>query len=255
MANSSGALGKNLCDHIYGLCAYGYLPQLEGAKSMPDNVSSSTIAWMPRWQNLKFPHEEKFVRGYSIYPGGGCREFPGFADTIEGFGLDYRRAIKKHYPSPVNFGAQVPTLPSAKCFVDIDPEKVDVYGVPQVRVHFAWEENALKMWEHSKQSMRAVLEAAGGVWEGAHDQPQPPGSSLHETGTCRMGNDAKRFVTNRWGQAHDVPNLYVADAALFPSPTDKTTTLSILAFSLRASEHLIGQFKSGALVPASGARA
>jgi hypothetical protein len=45
-----------------------------------------------------------------------------------------------------------------------------------------------------------------------------------------MGNDPKRFVTNRFGQTHDVKNLFVADASLFLGCSDKTTTLSILAF-------------------------
>jgi choline dehydrogenase-like flavoprotein len=77
----------------------------------------------------------------------------------------------------------------------------------------------------------------------ALEKPDVPGTSLHETRTCRMGNDSKKFVTNRFGQTHDVPNLYIADASLFPNCTDKTTTISILAFSLRASEHLIEIFK------------
>ena len=41
----------------------------------------------------------------------------------------------------------------------------------------------------------------------------------------------KSFVTNRFGQTHDVPNLYVCDASVFLNCTDKTTTISILAFS------------------------
>jgi choline dehydrogenase-like flavoprotein len=60
-----------------------------------------------------------------------------------------------------------------------------------------------------------------------------------------MGNDPKKFVTNRFGQTHDVPNLYVCDASVFLNCTDKTTTISILAFSLRTSEHLIENFRSG----------
>lgn len=51
IANGSGQLGRNLCDHLYGSAAYGYLPQLVG-REFPDNVSASTIAWKPRWQNL-----------------------------------------------------------------------------------------------------------------------------------------------------------------------------------------------------------
>jgi choline dehydrogenase-like flavoprotein len=58
-----------------------------------------------------------------------------------------------------------------------------------------------------------------------------------------MGNDPKSFVTNRFGQTHDVPNLYVCDASVFLNCTDKTTTISILAFTLRTSEHLIENFR------------
>jgi choline dehydrogenase-like flavoprotein len=73
--------------------------------------------------------------------------------------------------------------------------------------------------------------------------PQTPGFSLHETGVCRMGNDPKKFVTNRWGQCHDVSNLFCCDASVFPFCTDKTTTLSIMAFTLRTCEHLAEQMK------------
>jgi choline dehydrogenase-like flavoprotein len=72
-----------------------------------------------------------------------------------------------------------------------------------------------------------------------------PGWSLHETGTLRMGNDPKRFVTNRFGQTHDVKNLFVADASLFLGCSDKTTTLSILAFALRGSEYLVARMRAG----------
>jgi len=44
---------------------------------------------MPRWQNLKNPHQEKFIRGYSVYPGGGCGEFPYYYRRFEGFGSEF----------------------------------------------------------------------------------------------------------------------------------------------------------------------
>ncbi len=244
IANSSGQLGKNLCDHMYGTSGFGYLPQMLGQPSFPDNVSTATIAWLPRWQNLDNPKQEKFIRGYSIYPGGGCDQFPSYYDDIEGFGATYRTEIKRRYPTPANFTIQAPSQRSDSNFVDIDPEKKDIFGIPQVRIHFRWDENTLKMWEHGKQVCEEIFHNMGGVYQG-HGRPESPGWSLHETGTCRMGNDPKRFVTNRFGQTHDVPNLFACDASLFLNCTDKTTTLSVLAFSLRASEYLVKQFKQG----------
>lgn len=69
-----------------------------------------------------------------------------------------------------------------------------------------------------------------------------------------MGNDPKQFVTNRFGQTHDVPNLFACDASVLLNCTDKTTTLSILAFSLRTSEYIIQQLKSGAMTQGSLAK-
>lgn len=245
IANSSGQLGRNLCDHMYGDVGNGYLPQLVGQPIRPDEVSSSTIVWMPRWQNLDNPRQERFLRGYSVYPEGGSGDFPSEYDRIEGFGLEYKREIKRRQPAPVHFTVQAPTLRSDKNFVDIDPEKKDIYGIPMVQVHFEWDENTLLMWEHAKHSCEAIIRDAKGEYLGAAASPETPGYSLHETGTARMGNDPKKFVTNRFGQTHDVQNLYLCDASVFPYCTDKTTTLSILAFTMRTCDHIITNFKSG----------
>jgi choline dehydrogenase-like flavoprotein len=245
IANSSLQVGRNLCDHLYGESASGYLPQLLGQPSFPDHVSDTTIAWLPRWQNLKNSHEENFIRGYSVYPDGGCTEYPWYADRVEGFGSSFKREIKRRYPAPVSFGVQAPSLPSKTNYVDLDPEVKDPYGIPVARMHFQWDENVLKMWEHSKEACTAVLRAAGGEVEKSADDPEIPGFSLHETGTLRMGNDPKQFVTNKFGQTHDVANLYICDASVFLHCTDKTTTLSILAFALRTCDRMIENFRNG----------
>ena len=239
IANSSGQAGRNLCDHLYGVTARGYFPQLLGQPSFPDKVSASTIAWLPRWQNLKNPREEKFIRGYSVYPDGGAGGFPSYFEEIEGFGHAFKRQIKRRYPTPVGFYIQAPTQRSDKNFVDIDPVVKDIYGIPAARLHFQWDENTLAMWEHGKEACKELLHASGAEYLGPAEHPDIPGTSLHETGTLRMGNDPKKFVTNRFGQTHDVPNLYICDASVFPNCTDKTTTLSILAFTLRTSEYLM----------------
>jgi choline dehydrogenase-like flavoprotein len=178
IANSSGQLGRNLCDHLYGESASGYLPQLLGQPSFPDNVGDNTVAWMPRWENLNNPREEKFVRGYSVYPGGGCTEFPWYASQAEGFGSDYKRAVKRRYPTPVSFTVQAPTLPLASNYVDLDPDVKHKYGIPVARIHFQWSENELKMWEHSKQVCADLIRAAGGEFESSAKEPLMPGWSL-----------------------------------------------------------------------------
>jgi hypothetical protein len=43
----------------------------------------------------------------------------------------------------------------------------------------------------------------------------PPGAMIHEMGTARMGNDARKSVLNKFNQTHDVKNLSVVDGASF----------------------------------------
>jgi choline dehydrogenase-like flavoprotein len=200
---------------------------------------------MPRWQNLTHPHQEKFIRGYSVYAGGGCGSFPHFYDQIEGFGSHFKRDVKRYYPAPFDFLIQAPSLPSPNNFLDLDPEVKDIYGIPVARFHFQWGPNELLMWEHCKQVCADLVKAAGGEIWGAGDDPFPPGQSLHETGPCRFGKDPRKFVTNGYSQCHDVPNLYICDASVFPFATDKTSTISIMAFTLRTCEFMIEMFRRG----------
>jgi hypothetical protein len=48
-----------------------------------------------------------------------------------------------------------------------------------------------------------------------------------------FGANPKTSVTNKWAQTHDVANLYICDASVFPSCADKTT-MPIVAFAMRS---------------------
>ena len=73
------------------------------------------------------------------------------------------------------------------------------------------------------------------------DQVNPPGYSIHEVGTCRMGADPKKSVLNKWCQSHDIKNLFVVDGASFVTCGWQNPTMTILALSMRASEYLADQ--------------
>jgi choline dehydrogenase-like flavoprotein len=80
-----------------------------------------------------------------------------------------------------------------------------------------------------------------------NEKPNPPGYSIHEMGTCRMGNDARTSVLNRWNQSHDTKNLYVVDASCFVSSGWQNPTLTLTALAMRAADHLAGQLQRGEL--------
>jgi choline dehydrogenase-like flavoprotein len=66
-----------------------------------------------------------------------------------------------------------------------------------------------------------------------------PGAAIHETGGARMGDDPKTSVVNPYCQCWDVPNLYVTDGACYPSVGYQNHTLTIMALTVRACEHIL----------------
>jgi choline dehydrogenase-like flavoprotein len=91
----------------------------------------------------------------------------------------------------------------------------------------------------------ALSEAAGFEVLTKNYDPNPPGYSIHELGTCRMGDDPKTSVLNKWCQSHDIKNLYVVDGSSFVSGGWQNPTMTILALAMRASEHLAEQMREG----------
>ena len=82
IANSSGQLGRNLCDHLYGDVGARISAAVAGAAelSRPRGGQHDRVdAALAESEN---PHEEKFIRGYSVYPDGGCTEFPWYSRPI-----------------------------------------------------------------------------------------------------------------------------------------------------------------------------
>ncbi len=69
------------------------------------------------------------------------------------------------------------------------------------------------------------------------------GAIIHEVGTVRMGDDPQTSVLNKYCQAHDVRNLFVADAAPFVSNADKNPTHTIVALAWRTAEYLADELR------------
>jgi len=69
----------------------------------------------------------------------------------------------------------------------------------------------------------------------------PIGVCSHQCGTLRMGDDPAQSVVDRDCRARGLDNLYVADAAVFPSSAAVNPTLTILANAMRVADHLIAR--------------
>ncbi len=62
--------------------------------------------------------------------------------------------------------------------------------------------------------------------------------TVHIMGTMQMGANPQKSVVDNWGEMHDVENLFVSDASLFPSPIGVNPQETIMALAVRSANHI-----------------
>ncbi len=104
----------------------------------------------------------------------------------------------------------------------------------------------IKSMEFFRQRSIEILEAAGAkkVWAPPVNDSR---GGAHNRGTCRMGNDPKTSVVDKYHRAHDVPNLFIVDGSNLVTGGRNHPTMTIQALALRAADHLIRAAKTGNL--------
>jgi len=251
IANSSGEVGRRLTDTVgYGLSAF--VPALANLPRHNSDGIKGMHVYVPWW--LYGDRQKDFPRGYHIEIGGGFQlpELGSFTEQCadyQGYGKALKDRIREEYGAFISLGGRGEMISNANSYCEIDPQAVDSWGIPVLRFHFAWSDHEFRQVRHMEQTFASIVETMGGKI--ATPQPPPPsaisvgGMIIHESGTARMGRDPKTSVLNEYCQAHDVKNLFIADAAPFVTQPDKNVTLSIVAFAWRASEYLAEEMRKG----------
>ena len=253
LANNSGQVGRNLTDTV-GYALGGVVPALEGMPRHNCDGIGGMHVYVPWWELDK--KNKDFPRGYHIEIGGGfgmpqLGSFRGVAAKAEGYGSSLKDAIRQSYGSNVSFSGRGEMIPNKNSYMEIDPEKVDQWGIPVPKFHWEWSAYEIDMVKHMHRTFTSLIETMGGrvtspdFPANALSAVSIGGEIIHEAGTVRMGADPKTSVLNKWSQAHEVNNLFVADAAPFNGNPDKNVTLTIVANAWRAAEYLAEEMKKG----------
>lgn len=93
---------------------------------------------------------------------------------------------------------------------------------------------------HSEDEIDAVVDSL---------ENEPSGLrmvSYHPQGSCRMGPDPDSSVVNVYGESHDVPGLYVADASLFPTSTIVNPQVTVYALAHWVADAMLDKMKETA---------
>ena len=138
-------------------------------------------------------------------------------------------------------------LPRFENHVSIDPVVKDAWGIPSLRISARYTANEFKMATDAMNTLSELCHTAGFEMLAQHDQMVPPGESIHELGTCRMGDNPKTSVLNKWNQTHDVKNVFVVDGSAFVTGGSQNPTLTITALAMRAADYMAEEMRKGSL--------
>jgi choline dehydrogenase-like flavoprotein len=244
LANSSGHVGHNFCEHVMGPHVAGQATDLVGKPSTLDDGRPGGF-YLTRFRNLAEKHP-KFIRGYGFEGGSGSGMFPPGTDS-PGFGASFKEEIRKNQGSYIAMGAFGEVLARYENFVDLDPVVKDKWGIPALRFHYKFGENEHNMAKDMKETAQEMFEAAGLKIIYVSDRVLTEGWSIHELGTARMGNDPKTSVLNQFQQSHDVKNLFVVDGSAFVSASCQNPTWTIMALCWRSCDYLADQLAKNEL--------
>lgn len=247
LANSSGTLGHYLMEHVAFNDIEGFFPQLAGRPTTNDDGPGESCLYIPRY-NYGHKDKKKYLRGWRLDFYSGCGMGPGPGAGMPGFGSAYKKKIKELYPSGVTMGGYGEGLALHSNYVEIDPDGLrDRLGIPQVRFHTSAEyDHAFAILDEMYGQIEEILRASGAeIFPYKKVAPYPLGSVTHEAGGCRMGDDPRTSVLDKWNRCHDVPNLLVVDASCFVTHPEKQITHTIMALAYRASDHLTEEFRLG----------
>jgi choline dehydrogenase-like flavoprotein len=256
LANSSGTVGKYITDTT-GTSVSGFIPKMVDHVPHNEDGVGGMHLYMPWWlDNAKLD----FPRGYHIELWGGL-DTPsyGFMGGIQryapggGYGVQLKQDYRRYYGATVGFSGRGEMIPNEHSYCEIDPQTVDRWGIPVLRFHWKWTDHEYNQVKHMQQTFRSIVAEMGG--EVFSPMPSKEdgygistgGSIIHEVGGTRMGNDPATSVLNKYCQAHEVKNLFVADGGPFVSQADKNPTWTILALSMRTSAYIADQRKKGAV--------
>lgn len=228
LANSSGQVGRNYMRHMTA--------SVYGVFDKPVHMYRGTTMAGVISDESRHDPSRGFVGGFEfetlslglpfmaafLNPGGWGREFTTALDSYENMAGMW--LVGEDMPQETNR-------------VTLNHKVKDQFGLPAPDVHFDDHANDIAMRNYAWKKGQEIYEAVGATQTYA----TPPYPSTHNLGTNRMSAKARDGVVNKWGQTHDIANLFVSDGSQFTTGGSENPTLTIVSLAIRQAEYIAQQ--------------
>jgi choline dehydrogenase-like flavoprotein len=235
LANSSGQVGKNYTRHM----ATGLTAIMPHPVHFYRGARQAGIIFDEHMHNP----ERGFAGGFLFETSAGPPSESWFL-TPEMWGTDAARTMERynHFASVFLVGEDPPQETNR---ITLHPADLDEHGLPVPVLSYSHHPNTIAMQRYAFARARELYSALGAT--GFLGDEDELGGGCHNMGVARMSANPEDGVTNRWGQAHDIPNLFVSDGSLFTTSAAPNPTLTIVALAIRQADHIAERMVQGSL--------
>ncbi|EYD73834.1 GMC family oxidoreductase [Limimaricola hongkongensis] len=228
LANSSGQVGRNYMRHLTG-SVYGIFDK-------PVKMWRGTTMAGIVQDEARHDPSRGFVAGYELETLSlGLPFMAAFMDP-GGWGREFTSALDQ-YENMAGMWIVGEDMPQETNRVTLNHDVKDRFGLAVANVHYSDHANDRAMRAHAYRQGQAIYEALGAT----RTLPTPPYPSTHNLGTNRMSGHARDGVVNRWGQSHDIDNLFISDGSQFTTGAAENPTLTIVALAIRQADHIASE--------------
>jgi choline dehydrogenase-like flavoprotein len=155
---------------------------------------------------------------------------------------EFQRRYYKRHAAAIGPIQEIPVFESR---VEVDLEVKDYWGIPVARISGYGHPRDQEGTEFLASRAEEWVRAAGGhtIWKVGTGPRNMASGGQHQSGTCRMGDDPKTSVVNRYGQMHEIDNLFVADGSLHVTNGGFNPALTIFALGYWVSAYIKSEWK------------
>ena len=234
LANSSGQVGRNYMRHMTG--------SVYGVFDKPVHMYRGTTMAGIVQDEARHDPSRGFVGGYELETLSlGLPFMAAFLDP-GAWGREFTTALDS-YENMAGMWIVGEDMPQETNRVTLNHDVKDPFGLPVANVHYSDHPNDIAMRTHAYERGAAIYDAVGAT----RTLPTPPYPSTHNLGTNRMSENARDGVVNKWGQTHDIANLFISDGSQFTTGAAENPTLTIVALAIRQADHIAGELSRGTL--------
>ena len=238
LANNSGQVGRHYMTQNTGSTITALFPfDLNNWYGLP----AQGVA-IDDWADDNFDHSRlDFIGGGNLWIYSDRRPIGAASMTTFGkapkWGSAWKSFVKENADRWNIAYIQKTTLPYEDNILDLDPTVKDPLGFPVCRITADFKDNEKKLGAFMQEKMAQLFMETGAI----AIEKGPPGTmgpSTHAYGGTRMGDNRETNVADRWGFAHEVPNLGILGASVMGTSGAHNPTLTAQALAWRTAEHL-----------------